>query len=710
MSLLAPLYALGLAAVALPVLFHLARQTAKNRREFAATMFLEEVRPRVARRRNIEDRLLLLLRGLAVAVLCLAFARPFFETADESHAANAASRRLAILIDASASMRRDGLWELALGRAEAALDELDPGDRAALYVFDDRPRCVVPFAQATERDGTAVTREALRALRGESPGWNGTDLGAALTAALDDFARGRSAETFSVDEILLVGDMQEGVRLESLDWPPHVALRIAMVEPASATNAGLALVADSAETIFDESLRVRVTNAAASNRDVFRLQWQDAAGTAVGAAIDVHVPAGTARVRSVPRPQATRTLGASGSLNPATRLVLTGDDHEFDNTLHVLPLEQQAWRLVFAGDAAADDPRRERYYLERAFPETPLRRVEIVGIEPTAPPLSSAARDIALVVVAGPLDETQAAAISRRIATGGTALVALSSPEMEATLRAILDEPGIRITESESGEPRLLTEIDFAHPLFAPFADARYSDFAKIHFWRRRIIELPDSPAANVLARFDDGRPAIVEVGHGSGRVFMFASGWHPADSQLALSSKFVPLLERMLELSRGAENESRQLAIGQSIRLAGFSTDSDVANEIAIETPAAGTVRLTSNETAFAETNSPGVYVVSAVAEPERNSRIAVNVPPAESRTDPLSMQRLAALGLPIAAPASSANADSDLRAAEERANRAAEFETQQQLWRWLLVGAVGLLIAETWLASRRANTPVGH
>src|SRR5690606_8296826 len=147
-----------------------------------------------------------------------------------------------------------------------------------------------------------------------------------------------------------------------------------------------ALVADNAETLSSESLRVRVANAAASERDTFQLQWRDDAGAAVGAPLDVHVPPGTARVQTVSRPEATRTLEASGSLNRASRLVLAGDDHDFDNALHIVPLEQRTAQIVFAGDAAADDPDRERYYLERAFPETPLRRVEIVPLEPHAPP------------------------------------------------------------------------------------------------------------------------------------------------------------------------------------------------------------------------------------------------------------------------------------------------------------------------------------
>ena len=47
-----------------------------------------------------------------------------------------------------------------------------------------------------------------------------------------------------------------------------------------------------------------------------------------------------------------------------------------------------------------------------------------------------------------------------------------------------------------------------------------------------------------MLARFEAGDVAVAEKTDGKGRLVVFASGWQPVDSQLARSSKFVPLYD----------------------------------------------------------------------------------------------------------------------------------------------------------------------
>jgi hypothetical protein len=64
----------------------------------------------------------------------------------------------------------------------------------------------------------------------------------------------------------------------------------------------------------------------------------------------------------------------------------------------------------------------------------------------------------------------------------------------------------------------MLAEIDFRHPVFAPFVDPRFSDFTKIHFWKHRRLDPAGLPDARVLAKFESGDPALLEIPVGKGR------------------------------------------------------------------------------------------------------------------------------------------------------------------------------------------------
>ena len=104
MSLLTPLFLLGLAAIAAPVLVHLVRRTRARRVEFPALVFVRQVPQRTIRRRTLHNLLLLLLRCLALLLVVFAFTRPFF-TGVSTAKGSERERATLILLDRSLSMR-----------------------------------------------------------------------------------------------------------------------------------------------------------------------------------------------------------------------------------------------------------------------------------------------------------------------------------------------------------------------------------------------------------------------------------------------------------------------------------------------------------------------------------------------------------------------------------------------------------------------------
>jgi hypothetical protein len=189
-----------------------------------------------------------------------------------------------------------------------------------------------------------------------------------------------------------------------------------------------------------------------------------------------------------------------------------------------------------------------------------------------------------------------------------------------------------------------------------------------------------------VIAKFDRGDPAILQIPLGQGSVVVLASSWRPVDSQLALSSKFVPLLYALLEQSTNIPVTRAQYFVGDSLPIAAGSPGSSVRKPDGIE------VRLESGAT-FSDTDQPGIYTVLP-----GNRRFVVNLTPEESRLGALPMDRFTALGVPLQPP----QLDPKTAAARATLAQAIELEGRQKAWRWLIIAALGVLLLEILIAGK--------
>src|SRR5207245_8038527 len=98
-----------------------------------------------------------------------------------------------------------------------------------------------------------------------------------------------------------------------------------------------------------------------------------------------------------------------------------------------------------------------------------------------------------------------------------------------------------------------------------------------------------------VLASFDTGDPAVVEVPLGKGRLFVLTSGWQPEDSQLALSTKFVPLLYALLDQSGAGGPLPIQYQVGDVVPLRTLVGESH--SWVSIRTPEGAQVAVATGE-----------------------------------------------------------------------------------------------------------------
>ena len=710
MSFLAPLYALGMLAISLPVLFHLIRRRPKVQSEFSSLMFLTQTPPKLTKRSRVDQWPLLLLRALAILLLALAFARPFLRSL-ANLTAEPPGRRIILLVDISASMKRGDLWEKAKQRIRDVMEDVRPRDQVALTTFDSQNRSVIPFDRDLEVSAVSQRKLIMDAVEGLTLTNGGSNLGDALVAAADtlhneaEIVQGGTerAEYAAPRQIVMVSDFQEGCdlsRLQQFQWPEGITVSVLQVKPDDTDNLSAVVLPQIVED--DETgvpqLRVRFRNSSDSQSDEFMYFWNSSGEGSSEEDNVIQVPAGESRVVRVDVPE-----------HEASSLMFVGDKHAFDNEVHVaLPTKRQQ-TVYFFGSEVRDKKDSLFYYLRQtefgdAWREIKVEKIESErllfsgekgqGEQDRIDPL-----DVPLIVLGRATVPAEVMPqLKRYLEMGGRILYVLSQVESgyakdEATIRQLSGARRFEISETSVDDYAMFGRIDFAHPVFATFADPKFNDFTKIRFWSHRNLETDPMDEWKVVASFDDDQPALIERDFGHGRLWVLAVGWQPKEGQLALSTKFVPLLASMIDSKFGQSEVKSNYEIGAKVQL-------PVAAPLELALPD-GTTSSYQEPVFLNEFSEPGVY---HAIKGNRRTPFAMNIPASESRTEALASDHLEQFGVTIKEIESRADLES-----RERQMQDVELESQQRLWQWLIFSVIGILLVETWfggLVSRRLAT----
>ena len=207
MSFLAPLFFAGLAALSIPVLIHLIQRERKNVVQFPSLMFVRRIPYSSIRRRRIHNWALLMLRLAALALIVIAFARPFLRSATLAAAAGGA-RDIVVLLDRSYSMGHGDQWTRAKRAASDAVAGMVNGDRATLVTFSTAAEVTVQPTGEQARLQSEIEATTLSA--------SGTRFGPALKLAGSLLA----ASNFPRREVIIVSDFQRA------GWTPGDGLRL----------------------------------------------------------------------------------------------------------------------------------------------------------------------------------------------------------------------------------------------------------------------------------------------------------------------------------------------------------------------------------------------------------------------------------------------------------------------------------------------------
>ncbi|HWB33442.1 MAG TPA: BatA and WFA domain-containing protein [Acidobacteriaceae bacterium] len=551
MGFLAPWFLAGALAVGLPVFVHLLRRQTTTPRPVSSLMFFERGTQSSVRHRRLRYLLLFALRTLAVLLLALAFARPYFK----HKAVLASDKLLLVAVDDSFSMNAKAGAGTKLDEAKRqALEVLahkSAGQKAQVIELGGQMKLLTqPVADASQ------LRAAVEAIQ---PGDGHATFG--------ELGRGMRAMAETVHtpmELDLFSDMQESNmpgNFADMVMPGNVELKLHRIgeqkTAADWANWNVESVQAPGQLVDTKKARVIAVIAGHGTPAATRVAELVVNGKAV-ATKKVDVPAdGRATVvfdgLDVPYGEsrcAVRIGSGEGSAD-----AFASDDQSWFAVKRADPE-----RVLFVH--RGDDTRSPLYFgaalgaaAQAEFVLQPITPEEASDIDPTK---------YAFVVLS---DVPQIPSIlehtlERNVEAGGNVLVATGLAESR---RQAIPVWGGKVEDSHfysqsAAGFATVGEMDGAHPAMR---DANGWQGTKFFY-----VAAVDPGNARVVAKLGDGTPLVMDKQMGEGHVLLLASGLDNVANDLPLNPAFVAFVDQAAKYLSGEERASGARVVDSYVQL----------------------------------------------------------------------------------------------------------------------------------------------
>jgi len=545
LGFLTPWFLAGAAAVGLPVYVHLLRQYRQTPVPFSSLMFFEKRTQSSVKHRRLKYLLLFALRCAFVALLVLAFARPYIHS---SSLAKANSARTVILaVDNSFSMRQADRFQKA---KQAALDEvgkMGSGDRGQVITFGG------PAKLLTDITSDKVLLRG--AIQGIEPG---DDAGS--YAELSRVLRSTSESVKADIEARVFTDLQKSslpASFSDLRLDDGTKLVVHAVADKPVPNWTVENV-DAPRRVFDtKKVRTVATIAGFGTEEATRKVSLIANGKPIENKT-VKVPAnGRATVEFL-------TLDVPYGLTKCEVRIdgtdaFPNDDHWFFSVERADPKPA----LLVHADADTSSPLYLKTALESAtdaaFTLDSKTPGQAAGVEVSK---------YAFVILSdpGPLPQRLEEMLDKFVQGGGSVLVALGR---NATPGRNVPVAGIPVMQIHTIQPdsetvQTAAQIDSSYP---SFGRAQNWDSVTI-FQYVKLQTPPESADTRVAARLANGLPLFVDKKVGEGHALIFASAFDNVANNLPLQPVWLPFLEQTTHEMGGVGSGRGNYRVGSFVDL----------------------------------------------------------------------------------------------------------------------------------------------
>lgn len=700
----------GIAAAVAPLILHLLSRSRYKNVDWAGMMFLEGADAQKSHSARFTQIILLLLRSATIALLALALARPVLRGVWAGQQSNARVTAV-LLLDCSASMGFDEngqtRFQMAQTAARQIIRALRPGDRVSLILMG------VPRT-AADLEPTGDLRAIEAKIDEARVGLGKADIRDALDAAAEALERYEQ----SARDVYVVTDRQalswQGIDAHfASEWNrrmrrPGLNTRMFVLPVGSADADNIAV--ESARLVNPPAIVGQPTDIEVVIRNYGTVQHAAAPVSLTGA----NFSAPPRSINLAPG-QAVPVIFTADFAQLGSQILTarvksagyTGDD-QLDLAVNVIPPIRV---LVLSGDEHGGPFHGAGDFLKWSL--APHRSAGVSGGDPCSvtvlPPEAWNDADLGkfqVVILANVerFSPQQGRAIEKYVYSGGRLLVAPGNLSRVENYNAQLYREGAGVlpallqppTAADGSDATSIMQLQIDHPIFQ-FLHGRSEPPAESIV--RYCPAIPRQVDADVLGRYVNNDPFLIEGRSERGRVLLLTTSLDADWSTLPLSNFYLPFVQSAVRYLAGGAVANANLAPGELIRL---SLDNPAAAQsIVIDRPDGRAVKLElarfqkQTEIRYGDTDQPGVYRI-AVQEAGRAAESAyfvVRPPREESDLTQLTDERWDWLenGLGFKRVDVTARPVMEVLAAHREG---------QELWGALLLAMLALSVVELWVA----------
>ena len=696
----------GAIGASIPLILHLLNRERARRLVFSTVRFIQMSHQTNVRRHKLKRLLLLLMRILMLALLGLAFARPFFADAPEIIQKTGGKRNAVIVLDTSYSMQYEAVFEDAKKEVGKILDGLDSADAAGLILSSDNARVVAPLGSEFSHIRTALNNA-------ETSNEHTDYLDAMQTA--DEILQ---PIPIGEKQVYLIADMQKrGWEnfIETDKLSSDIQIHFVDVRAEKPQNYAIAQISVPPVVLKEQKasqLVARIRNFGDEPVENLQVRLFIDGNVIDSVELDIEPDDLADAVFKVEfQDEATHTGWVE----------LPEDALSIDNKRYFTLQSLQSIKV----HAVRAEPRtRGRYQtVETFFMKKALASgsdaVQIDFTESVSVPNAStlASVDVLILADVAELSSGEAERVKAYVSAGGGLIVTVGNNISADTYKERLGgETGLMPCDFvqavgdalDREQFRVLATVKYEHPIFVPFKEPNHGDFGKARFYR--IFQAVPTKDATVIAAYDDGSPALFEKPYGTlGRVLCFTSTIDREWNDLPIRAVYLPFLHESIKyLALKDINAAPNYRVGDNVELKvsdAEKSDAARSTEIAVFNPNNVETRLQRDEDTteassrssvfYNETAVPGIYSVhTSGATP---SYFVVNVDTTESDLAARDVEELTSM-LKGAVDESVAEKPTTELVAQYHE----DVEKNQNVWIYLMLAVFALAVTEMFLANR--------